>query len=85
MHTPDEQLDHALQEEFAGHKDAIHALKISNAHFKKLLVTNHALWTQIQNIQNDVTPADDVTLENLEKERLLVLDEISSMLSANAQ
>ncbi len=83
MDHSDEHLDHALAEEFAGQKDAIHALKVSDHHFRKLLVHNHELWTQIQNIQNKVTPADDSTLENLEKTRLVVLDEIAAMLRAN--
>lgn len=76
-----EHLDRALQEEFSGHKDTIHALKTKNNHFKKLLVTNHELWTQIQNIQTGVTPKDDVTLENLEKQRLIVLDEIAAIIA----
>lgn len=76
MNENSEHLDHALQEEFAGHKDAIHALKLADNHFKKLLIKNHELFDQIQNIQNNVTPSDDVTLENLEKQRLLILDEI---------
>lgn len=77
-----EHLDHALAEEFAGHGEAIHRLKVSNPDFKALMVQNHALWTEIQNIQNGVTPSDDAYLESLEKQRLVILDEIARMLAA---
>lgn len=78
MTENEEHLDYALQEEFSGHKDTIHTLKLEDNHFKKLLIKNHELWTQIQNIQNNVTPTDDLTLENFEKQRLLILDEIAA-------
>ena len=74
-----EHLDHALQEEFSGHKEAIHALKLTDNHFKKLLIRNHALFEEINNIQNNITPSDDATLENLEKQRLAILDEIATI------
>lgn len=73
-----EHLDHALEEEFAGHGETIHRLKVSDPHFKALMEQNHALWIRIQNIQNQVTPADDRELDRLEKERLSVLDDIAS-------
>lgn len=82
MGKENEHLDHALAGEFSGHGETIHKLKLENAHFSKLMVTNHELWTEIQNIQNNVTPASDVTLETLEKKRLVVLDEIGAMISA---
>lgn len=77
----DEHLDHALQEEFAGHGETIHVLKTSNAHFKGLLEKNHKLWLEIQNIQSNVTPASDQTLEGLRKQRLHLLDEIGAMIA----
>ncbi|WP_135212934.1 YdcH family protein [Vitreimonas flagellata] len=73
-----EHLDQALAEEFAGHGETIHKLKIADPHFKTLMEKNHQLWTQIQNIQNGLTPASDVTLETLEKQRLHLLDEIAA-------
>ncbi|MEZ5994393.1 MAG: hypothetical protein R3C25_01420 [Hyphomonadaceae bacterium] len=76
-----EHLDQALAEEFAGHGETIHKLKLSNPHFKSLMEQNHALWLQIQNIQNDVTPADDATRHELEKQRLKLLDEIAALIA----
>lgn len=76
----EEHLDHALSEEFAGQAERIHVLKQSDAHFRKLLDQNHALWKEIQQIQKNIHPASDEALETLEKTRLLVLDEIAARL-----
>jgi uncharacterized protein YdcH (DUF465 family) len=78
----DVHLDRALSEEFAGRSAEIHALKASDPAFRTLLESNHKLWAEIQKIQESIAPADDAVLENLEKLRLLVLDEISSRLQA---
>lgn len=78
----DIHLDGALAEEFSGKGEIIHKLKTTNAHFKRLMEENHELWVQINNIQNQVTPADDAVLEDLEKKRLLILDEIGTMIAA---
>jgi uncharacterized protein YdcH (DUF465 family) len=45
-----------------------------------LLERNHDLWVNIQKIQENIQPAEDAVLEELEKRRLLVLDEISTRL-----
>jgi hypothetical protein len=78
----DEHLDHALAEEFAGKGETIHQLKTGNPHFRNLMVHNHELWTEIQNIQTGVAPAEDAALHELEKKRLKVLDEIGAMIRA---
>lgn len=82
MGNENEHLDHALADEFQGHAATIHKLKTTNAHFHKLMEKNHELWVEIQNIQNNVTPSNDVTLENLEKKRLSLLDEMANMIKA---
>lgn len=74
------QLDHALAEEFADKAEAIHALKATDAGFRDLLERNHDLWKQIQQIQKGIAPADDAVLEDLEKRRLSLLDEIATRL-----
>lgn len=73
-------LDDALAEEFADKADAIHALKASDGQFRDLLEQNHGLWKQIQQIQKGIAPAEDAVLEDLEKRRLAVLDEIAARL-----
>ena len=74
-----EHLDHALEEEFAGHGETIHKLKAANPHFKALMQQTHDLWSQIQSIQNGLTPADDHVRHDLEKQRLKLLDEIAAL------
>jgi uncharacterized protein YdcH (DUF465 family) len=74
-----EHLDLALAEAFAGHGPTIHRLKVSNAHFKKLMTDNHSLWTEIHNIQNGVQASAAARLEELEKKRLIILDEIAKL------
>jgi uncharacterized protein YdcH (DUF465 family) len=76
----DTHLDRALSEEFAGRSAEIHALKASDPLFMALLERNHDLWVNIQKIQENIQPAEDAVLEELEKRRLLVLDEISTRL-----
>jgi uncharacterized protein YdcH (DUF465 family) len=76
-----EHLDNALAEEFAGHGETIHRLKVTDPNFKALMEQNHALWLQIQNIQNGVTPADDSVRRDLEKRRLKLLDEIAAAIA----
>ena len=73
-------LDDALAEEFADKADAIHALKVSDGQFRDLLEQNHGLWKQIQQIQKGIAPAEDAVLEDLEKRRLIILDEIANRL-----
>jgi uncharacterized protein YdcH (DUF465 family) len=75
-----EHLDLALAEEFAGHAETIHRLKITDAHFRRLMEENHALWQRIQSIQNGLTPTSDDVLTTLEKERLALLDQISGQI-----
>jgi len=76
-----DHLDHALAEEFADKAEAIHALKASDPNFRALLEQNHDLWKQIQQIQKGIAPADDFVLENLEKRRLVVLDQIGAQIA----
>ncbi|GAM97077.1 hypothetical protein U91I_00699 [alpha proteobacterium U9-1i] len=74
-----EHLDLALAEEFSGHGQTIHRLKVSSPHFKKLMVENHTLWTQIHNIQSGVQAASATHLGALERQRLVILDEIAKL------
>lgn len=76
-----EHLDHALEQEFAGHADTIHQLKMSDPHFKALLELNHSIWREIHNIENGVTPASDDYLTSLRKQRLSILDDVAKLVS----
>ena len=74
-----EHLDHALEQEFAGHAETIHRLKVSDPHFKALLELNHSSWREIHNIENGVTAASDDYLTSLRKQRLAILDDIAKL------
>jgi uncharacterized protein YdcH (DUF465 family) len=63
-----EHLDHALEQEFAGHAATIHRLKVSDPGFKA------------QNIQNGVAPASDDHLHALQKQRLNILDDVAKLI-----
>ncbi len=74
-----EHLDHALEQEFAGHAETIYRLKVSDPHFKALLELNHSIWREIHNIENGVTAASDDYLTSLRKQRLAILDDIAKL------
>ncbi|SDT99076.1 YdcH family protein [Stappia sp. ES.058] len=73
---------HELHEEFPDKADALHALKLSNAHFAKLADEYHALNREIHRIETEVEPASDDALEELKKKRLHLKDEIAALLAA---
>ncbi|MBI3438233.1 MAG: DUF465 domain-containing protein [Proteobacteria bacterium] len=76
-----EHLDQALAQEFAGHEEEIHRLKISDPSFRTLMEQNHGLWQEIRKIEANITPASDNYLETLRKQRLKILDEIAVALA----
>ena len=71
---------HDLAEEFPAQQAQIHDLKASNAHFAKLCETHHSVNREIHRGETNVEPMDDVRLEDLKKERLALLDEITTFL-----
>lgn len=74
-HTPNE-----LAAAFPDKVEQMHALKGSNAHFGKLADAYHEVNREIHRVETDVTPASDEVLENLKKQRLMLMDEIATML-----
>ena len=74
-HTPNE-----LTDEFPEHVETIHKLRAENAHFAKLCDKHHSLNREIHRGETDVEPMDDMHLEDLKKQRLALLDEISALL-----
>jgi len=74
-HTP-----HELVSEFPNHADRIHALRLENAHFAKLSDQYHAVNREIHRGETDIEPMDDLHLEELKKQRLALLDQITGFL-----
>lgn len=73
-HTP-----HDLRDEFPDAVDALHVLKTSNSHFATLADRYHDVNREIHRIESEVEAASDNRLEGLKKQRLALLDDISSM------
>ena len=75
-HTP-----HELADEFPNDTKKIHDLKLSDKHFAKLADAHHTINHEIHRIESNIEPASDEVLENLKKNRLALLDEISGYLA----
>lgn len=76
-HTP-----HELAEEFPHAAQKIQNLKANDDHFAKLADKHHDVNREIHRIETNVQPASDDVLEDLKKQRLALLDEISTYLAA---
>jgi uncharacterized protein len=74
---------HPLVTEFPEHKDALHRLKMDDAHFQVLMEKYEALDKHVFRIEDGSEPSEDVYVEKLKKERLALKDEILKMLKAN--
>ncbi len=75
-HTP-----HELTSEFPDHTDRIHTLRLENAHFAKLSDQYHSINREIHRGETNIEPMDDLHLEDLKKQRLALLDEITEFLN----
>ena len=71
---------HPLTEEFPEHKDALHALKLNNAHFRRLAHEYEGIDKSIFRAEQGIETVNDEYLENIKKERLHLKDLIYSML-----
>lgn len=75
-HTPND-----LRDEFPDAVDILHQLKVHDAHFAKLAERYHDLNREIHRVESDVEPASDERIETLKKQRLAMLDDISTMVA----
>lgn len=73
---------HAIHEEFPNHAEAIHALKLHNAHFAKLLEDYDSINDQVENAAANLAPTDSLHETELRKRRAALKDEIARMLAA---
>lgn len=76
MNTP-----HSIHEEFPKEADRIHALKISNAHFAKLLKDYDAINDEVHVAETHVKPTSEDHEHELKKRRSHLKDEIARMLA----
>ncbi len=72
--------NHSLALELPEYKEAIHRLKLSDAHFAKLFDEYHATDKEIHRIEQGAEVSSDSYIENLKKQRLHIKDSLFSML-----
>ena len=72
---------HTLQEEFPADQDKLHALKVSNAHFAKLLDDYDAVNDRVHRAETYVEPMEQLAEVELRKQRAHIKDEIARMLA----
>jgi len=76
---------HDLHHEFPEFRDAIHELKMNNAHFARLFDKYHERDHEIHRIETGAETPSDEYLEQLKKERLQLKDELFAMLRDHSQ
>lgn len=74
-HTP-----HELHDEFPHDAEALHRLKLADAHFARLAERHHEVNRELHRIAAEIEAASDERVEALKRERLHLLDEIAEML-----
>ena len=71
---------HDLHSEFPGDGDILRQLKLGDERFLTLADEYHAHNKEIQRVENGIDASSDNRLEELKKQRLLMLDEVSAMI-----
>jgi len=75
---------HTLGEEFPGQMDRIHALKVSNPYFAKLLSQYDEVNDEIHRAETNIAPVSQEHETQLRKQRLALKDEIAQALTQSA-
>lgn len=71
---------HDLVHELPEHREKIHALKLSSAHFSKLFDEYHVVTKEVERLENIGMPVSDESLEDQKKTRAQLKDQLYSML-----
>ncbi|MFA7586349.1 MAG: YdcH family protein [Novosphingobium sp.] len=74
---------HTLGDEFPGQMDQIHALKVSNTRFAKLLLDYDAVNDEIHRAETNIAPVTQDHETELRKQRLALKDQIAQALAEN--
>ena len=72
---------HTLQEEFPHLTEKLHELKVSNAHFAKLLDQYDEVNDKVHRAETLVEPMEQLAETALRKQRSALKDEIAQMLA----
>lgn len=73
---------HDLGGEFPEHREKIHALKLTDRHFRNLCDKYEDIDKRIARMESRIDLANELDESRLRKERLLLKDEIFSYLTA---
>ena len=71
---------HDLVHEFPEHREKIHEMKTHNHHFARLFDEYHATNTEVERLEGEGIPVDDMSFEELKKKRLRLKDELYALL-----
>jgi len=71
---------HDLHHEFPEHHDAIHELKMNNAHFARLFDEYHEVEHEVHRIETGVENTSDDYLEQRKKKRLHLKEQLYQMI-----
>ena len=74
---------HDLHHEFPEHKDAIHHLKMNNAHFQRLFEEYHNLTHKIESVEKNNSNISDEHLKEMKIKRLDLKDGMLQMIVEN--
>lgn len=73
---------HAIHEEFPNDAKRIHDLKLSNAHFARLLEEYDSVNDEVAAAETHVRPVSEDTEKQLRRRRAQLKDEIARMIAA---
>ena len=76
---------HDLLHEFPQYNNQIHDLKVNNHHFRRLFDEYHELTTNVEKMENEVTPVSTLTEEEAKMRRVHLKDELFNMLKEAAK
>ncbi len=75
---------HTLLNEFPQFKDAIHTLKTSDAHFRRLFDAYDLITTELHHYDDGAGAVSDSHAEDLKKKALALKDELYALLTSTA-
>jgi uncharacterized protein len=76
------QKHHDIRHEFPEMTEKIHALKVSDTHFRKIYDTYHEVDHDIHSIESGANASTDEHLNELRMKRVKLKDDIYAMLKA---
>lgn len=75
---------HPLLTEFPEHHDAIHQLKLDNAHFRRLMDEYEETDKEVFRMEENIETPEDAVVVEAKKKRLDLKDQLFAMLQESA-